>query len=206
MEWIRFLIGKDMQFPHLKVIIPTAPVQPYTPLDGEPSHVWFDRLAISKKAKECQPSMENAYEYVKDLINIEKDSGIPANRIVIGGFSMGGALALHAGFHVNQDLAGIFTASSFLNDDSIVFETLRSRQNEQKPLPKLLMYHGDRDSLVPLSWGKETYDKLIALDASGEFKTLKNTLHELKAKELLEIQEWILKLVPPLENDIPNKL
>lgn len=34
-EWIRFLLGKDMQFPHLKVILPTAPVQPYTPLNGE---------------------------------------------------------------------------------------------------------------------------------------------------------------------------
>lgn len=169
-EWIRFLIGKDMQFPHLKVIIPTAPVQPYTPLEGEvismqiiwlwlysfflrfpllyiwidetrrrklnvryhqklelkrrllyslpfssssientisvtsisfitrqlcafiheiayflqPSHVWFDRLAISKKAKECRTSMEAAYEYVNDLIQTEKDNGIPPNRIVIG--------------------------------------------------------------------------------------------------------------------------
>lgn len=35
MEWIRFLLGKDMQFPHIKVVIPTAPVQPYTPLDSE---------------------------------------------------------------------------------------------------------------------------------------------------------------------------
>lgn len=35
MEWVRFLIGKDMQFPHIKVVVPTAPVQPYTPLDGE---------------------------------------------------------------------------------------------------------------------------------------------------------------------------
>lgn len=34
MEWVRFLIGKDMQFPHIKVVIPTAPVQPYTPLGG----------------------------------------------------------------------------------------------------------------------------------------------------------------------------
>lgn len=35
MEWVRFLIGKDMQFPHIKVVLPTAPVQPYTPLGGQ---------------------------------------------------------------------------------------------------------------------------------------------------------------------------
>lgn len=68
---------------------------------------------------------------------------------------MGGALSLHTGYHVNQDLAGVFACSSFLNDNSIVFETLRNRRNHTnpKPLPKLLMYHGERDSLVPLSWG-----------------------------------------------------
>lgn len=68
---------------------------------------------------------------------------------------MGGALSLHMGYHVNQDLAGVFTCSSFLNDNSVVFETLRDRKTQlnSTSLPKLLMYHGERDSLVPLSWG-----------------------------------------------------
>lgn len=63
---------------------------------------------------------------------------------------MGGALALHSGFHVNQDLAGVFACSSFLNDDSIVFEMLQKRKTQQSSsrLPKLLMFHGDRDNLV----------------------------------------------------------
>lgn len=118
---------------------------------------------------------------------------------------MGGALAFHSGFHVNNELAGVFTCSAFLNDKSIVFESLRTRQNASQ-LPKLLMFHGDRDSLVPLAWGKETYDELQSLGVSGEFKTLKNAQHELKAKELHEIQEWISTLLPPLESDITNKL
>lgn len=119
---------------------------------------------------------------------------------------MGGALALHSALHVNRELAGVFTCSSFLNDDSLVYESLRLNQQNVTTFPKLLMYHGERDSLVPMSWGKETYDELIRLGINGEFKTLKNTLHELKANELLEIQEWITKLVPPLESDIHNKL
>lgn len=123
---------------------------------------------------------------------------------------MGGALALHTALHVNRELAGVFTCSSFLNDGSLVFDSLRERANQQNadasPIPKLLMYHGERDSLVPMSWGKDTYDELIRFGVNGEFKTLKNTLHELKASEILDIQEWILKLVPPLESDIQNKL
>lgn len=73
-------------------------------------------------------------------------------------------------------------------------------------MPKLLMYHGERDSLVPMSWGRETYDQLTELGVSAEFKTLKNTLHELKAGELNEIQEWILNLLHMLDSDIANKL
>lgn len=121
---------------------------------------------------------------------------------------MGGALALHSGFCVNQELAGIFACSSFLNDDSIVFETLRIRKSQQNsdPLPKLLMFHGDRDNLVPLSWGQETFDELVQLGVDGEFKPLKNTLHELKASELRDLYEWILKQLPPLDSDIVNKL
>lgn len=121
---------------------------------------------------------------------------------------MGGALALHVGYHVNPDLAGVFACSSFLNDNSILFETLERRKSQPNAehLPKLLMYHGERDSLVPLSWGKESFDELVTLGVTGEFKPLKNTLHELKANQLLEIQDWILKLLPPLESDISNKL
>lgn len=121
---------------------------------------------------------------------------------------MGGALALHAGFHVNQELAGIFTCSSFLNDDSIVFETLRTRKKQQQtgPLPKLLMFHGDRDNLVPLSWGRESFDEIVQLSVDGEFKPLKNTLHELKANELRDIHQWILEQLPPLDSDVVNKL
>lgn len=121
---------------------------------------------------------------------------------------MGGALALHSGFHVNQELAGIFACSSFLNDDSIVFETLRTRKTQENPgpLPKLLMFHGDRDNLVPLSWGRESFEELVQLGVDGEFKPLKNTLHELKAKQLRDTHEWIMTQLPPLDSDIVNKL
>lgn len=120
---------------------------------------------------------------------------------------MGGCLALHSGYHLNNQLAGVFALSSFLNNDSIVFDTLRSNQNKPNiELPKLLMYHGERDSLVPSSWGKESYDELISLGVQGDFRILKNTLHELKANQLLELHDWIVKLLPPLDKDLQNKL
>lgn len=205
-EWIRFLLGKDMEFPHIKLIFPTAPLQPYSPMGGELSNVWFDRRSISIEAKESRKSMAQIYETVHELINEEIKQGIPVNRIMVGGFSMGGALAMHTALHLNTDLAGVFACSSFLNRDSIVYDSLANRTKPDTALPELRMYHGDRDTLVPLEWGKESYDKLTSLGVKGEFTTLANTLHELKKKELLSLQEWILSKLPPTASDIQNKL
>lgn len=117
---------------------------------------------------------------------------------------MGGGLALHSGYHLDLDLAGIFTCSSFLADDSIVFDTLRTRKTQINSghLPKLLMYHGLSDFFVHLAWGKETFDELVENGVEGEFKSLENTAHELNADELREIRAWIFKQLPPLRSDV----
>lgn len=120
---------------------------------------------------------------------------------------MGGALALHTGYHVNRDLGGVFVCSGFLNTSSIVYDSLKAiHADEKAKLPPLIMYHGERDSLVPLDWGKKTYEQLTALGVKGKFIELKNTMHELKTNEILEIQEWIAQLLPPLDSDLANKL
>ncbi|KAG4070003.1 hypothetical protein HA402_013663 [Bradysia odoriphaga] len=203
-EWVRFLLGKDLQSPHIKFVYPTAPLQPYTPLDGEKSHVWFDRKSISIDALESRKSLASSYELVNELIEAELNNGIPINRIVVGGFSMGGALALHTGYHVNTDVAGVFACSAFLNKDSIVYESLKNKPHGK--LPELLMFHGDRDTLVRPEWGSTTFNKLQEMGVEGEFVSVKNTLHELKVKELVQIQEWLAKILPPIENDVSNKL
>lgn len=118
-------------------------------------------------------------------------------------------MALHSAYHVNQQLAGCFACSSFLNDGTIVYESLRARQHQVAALtelPKLIMFHGDRDSLVPIAWGQQTYDELVALGVRGDFRPVRNALHELKVNQMVELQDWILKMLPPLDTDLPNKL
>lgn len=206
MEWVRFLLGRDMQFPHIKVMYPTAPMQPYTPLGGELSNVWFDRRSVSIDARESRKSMSQIYETVHELISEELAQGIPPSRIIVGGFSMGGALAIHAGYHLNTDLAGVFACSSFLNRDSIVYDSLKNRTKPGTVLPDLKMFHGERDTLVPMEWGKESFNQLVTLGIKADFTPISNTLHELKKRELLDIQEWVQYKLPPLNGDLQNKL
>ncbi|XP_034487794.1 lysophospholipase-like protein 1 [Drosophila innubila] len=206
LEWVRFLLGRELDFGHIRIVYPTAPTQKYTPLNGQPSTVWFDRRSVNIAAQESRKSMSECYNIVQQLIQTEVDNGIPLNRIIVGGFSMGGALALHTGYHLNTDLAGVFAHSSFLNRQSVVYESLTNRKEPIDTLPELHMFHGERDTLVPMEWGRETWESLKKLGVSGTFTPLKNTLHELKNKSLLDLEEWILQKLPPLKNEVQNKL
>ncbi|XP_018579600.1 lysophospholipase-like protein 1 [Anoplophora glabripennis] len=194
LNWIKFLTG-DFSLPHINFYFPTAPLRPYTPLQGELSNVWFDRYDITPDVPEHKETLESIGGEIKMFINKVVESGVPLNRIIIGGFSMGGALALHTAYRFNPGLAGVFTLSSFLNNKSAVF-------NEPKALETpLYMCHGDRDTLVPISWGQKTHKDLTNIGINGEFIPLQNTMHELKKNEMEGLLQWIQKILPPLESD-----
>ena len=82
-EWVH-IMSKNFTFPHIKILYPTAPLQPYTPAGGLMSNVWFDRIDINKKAPEVQESLAKIEVHIKQLIKNENDAGIPSNRIIVG--------------------------------------------------------------------------------------------------------------------------
>ncbi|CAB3225410.1 unnamed protein product [Arctia plantaginis] len=146
-QWALIML-KTFSFPHIKILYPTAPLQPYTPAGGQLSNVWFDRESISIHAPEKLDSITSIEKHVKDLIKKENDAGIPSERIIVGGFSMGGSLSFHTGYRWNRNLAGVFVFSSFLNENSVVYQDLEKAAGVR--LPPLLQLHGDIDDLVPV--------------------------------------------------------
>ncbi|XP_060531040.1 lysophospholipase-like protein 1 [Cylas formicarius] len=196
LNWIKFLIG-DFTSPHIKFYFPTAPLRPYTPLNGEPSYVWFDRYIITPDVAEHVESLSSIGNVIKSIINDIVKEGVPLNRIIVGGFSMGGALALHSAFRFTPGLAGVFALSSFLNKNSTVYTELKA------PETPLYMCHGEKDSMVPISWGKKTFEELEKLHVKGEFVPIRFTLHELKKSELEGLFQWIAKILPPIDSDNP---
>lgn len=172
----------------------------------QPSNVWFDRKSLDINSRESRASLAAIYETVGELLKEEMDAGIPANRIVVGGFSMGGALAMHTGYHINQELCGVFACSAFLNNNSIVYDSIKNKSSKNGVFPELRMFHGELDTLVQCDWGKTTFDQLTGLGIKAEFTTLKNTLHELKKKEMQDISEWLVKILPADHKDLQNKL
>uniref|UniRef100_A0A8C6HNU9 palmitoyl-protein hydrolase n=1 Tax=Mus spicilegus TaxID=10103 RepID=A0A8C6HNU9_MUSSI len=123
-EWIKNVLNQDLTFQHIKIIYPTAPSRPYTPLKGGFSNVWFDRFKISMDCPEHLESIDSMCQVLSGLIDEEVKTGIQKSRILIGGFSMGGCMAMHLAYRNHPDVAGVFVLSGFLNKASVVYQCL----------------------------------------------------------------------------------
>ncbi|XP_039252809.2 lysophospholipase-like protein 1 [Styela clava] len=188
---------EGLQFKHIKVIYPTATPQPYTLTGGEPSNVWFDRVALQLEAQEARKSTDKMLEMLAELIQVEIDAGIPPSRIIIGGFSMGGSMSFHIGYRKRLDLGGIFAMSSFLYDDSAVYPDLKElkKKNSDVTMPELFMTHGTQDELVLFQWGRKTFEKLKELGVKGRFHA-SNQTHLIRSEELVLLKKWVLEKLP----------
>ncbi|NXW40970.1 LYPL1 protein, partial [Nyctiprogne leucopyga] len=192
--WIKQILNQDMAFQHIKVIYPTAPARiPFFPINTAGSSVWNLKKAISNDCPEHIESIDSMCQGLTDLINDEVKNGIAKNRILIGGFSMGGGMAMHLAYRFHQDLAGVFALSSFLNKDSAVYQALKINESV---LPELFQCHGTADELVLYSWGEETNKMLKSLGVSTSLHTFPNLHHELSKIEIEKLKTWIIKKLP----------
>ncbi|KAL0101366.1 hypothetical protein PUN28_018886 [Cardiocondyla obscurior] len=192
--WVNILNREKLQFPHIKLLYPSAPSQPYTPINGMKQNVWFDRIAISNQAPEHVESVNSMCQNISELIDKEVASGIPLNRIIVGGFSMGGCLALHLAYRYQSALAGCFVMSSFLNKNSVIYQHLKTKPEDNK-VP-LVQYHGTIDTLVPIEWGEESFKNLKDLGVNVKFTPVQNIEHELSREEIQSWKKWLLDIVP----------
>ncbi|KAM9155807.1 lysophospholipase-like protein 1 isoform 1-T1 [Pangshura tecta] len=191
--WIKQVLNQDLVFQHIKVIYPTAPARPYTPMRGALSTVWFDRWKISNECPEHIETIDSMCQVLTSVIDDEVKNGISKNRIILGGFSMGGGMAMHLAYRYHQDVAGVFALSSFLNKTSAVYQAL---QKNERVLPELFQCHGTADELVLHSWGEETNKMLNSLGVATSFHSFPNLNHELHKTELEKLSSWIVKKLP----------
>lgn len=106
---------------------------------------WFDLYSLDSTGKVDEQGIERAKTLVHELINNEEKAGIPSNRVLLGGFSQGGALALYSGLTYSKPLAGILALSCWIPlHEKIAFA---SSANRNTPV---LQCHGDEDAIV--SW------------------------------------------------------
>ncbi|XP_048042368.1 acyl-protein thioesterase 1 isoform X3 [Megalobrama amblycephala] len=136
---------------------------------------WFDIINLNPDAEEDESGIKRAAESVKALIDQEVKSGIPSHRIVLGGFSQGGALSLYSALTAPQKLAGVVALSCWLPLRNSLSQSVISSNKDIS----VLQCHGEEDPLVPLIFGSLTVEKLkMMLNPSNiTFKTYPGMAH-----------------------------
>lgn len=187
-DWVADM--HNFSFEHLKILFPTSPKLNYAPHDGDLVNVWFDREGRDINSPEDPTTLRDTCGSISEMVSDEMNrSGLTIDRVLFGGFSMGGSIALHMGYRILPRAAGVFALSSFLTDSSGVYS-----QVSGSSCP-LFMSHGSDDDLVPIDWGRNTYDNMVSSGASGKFVEIRGDGHELSAYGLKKLHSWIKSIL-----------
>ena len=140
----------------LRFIFPHAPVRPVTINGGMEMRAWYDILSLEADGRSEESSVRESAATLADLIAAEVASGIAPERIVLAGFSQGGAVAMHAGLRYPQAVAGLMLLSTYLPvPGAFAAEVMESDSSQPRSVP-IFMAHGIFDPMLPLALGKES--------------------------------------------------
>lgn len=179
-------IVPQLKLPSVRFIFPHAPIRPVTINAHMPCRAWYDILSLSSFEHEDRDGIEASQKLTNALIAEENAKGITADKIVLAGFSQGGAMALHSGLHYPEKLAGILALSTYLP----LAQDLDPEQNEANHNTPILQIHGSFDDILPLPIGKLSRKVLKSLGYPVTFQEYPMG-HQLCVDEIRLISEWL---------------
>ena len=136
----------------VKFVFPHAPVMPVTINGGYQMRAWYDIRDADLANREDKDGVRQSAAEVQKLIEAEIDSGIPSEKIVLAGFSQGGAIALHLATRFKHKLAGIVALSTYLT----MPEQLTDEKSDTNIDTPIFMAHGAQDPVVPIQRGQSS--------------------------------------------------
>jgi phospholipase/carboxylesterase len=170
----------------LRFVFPHAPLRPVTVNNGYAMRAWYDIREFSITGREDLDGITDATDRVQRYVERERDQAIAPSRIVLAGFSQGGAVALHAGLRSRERLAGIVALSAYLP-----FKTRLQAEVSQtnRDLP-ILMCHGSADPVVSVELGQMSRDALKDHGYEVEWHAYPMG-HEVCLPEIQQVSLWL---------------
>jgi phospholipase/carboxylesterase len=157
--WDFVPIVRELPLPEdldLRFVFPHAPVRPVTINNGFQMRAWYDIAQSDIARVPDERGIRESQAAVERLIEREKERGIDAARIVLAGFSQGGAIALQAGLRHQEKLAGIVALSTYLPlEDSLDREAAAANK-----ATRIFMAHGTEDPIIPLQLAEHSHEAL----------------------------------------------
>ena len=178
--------------PPIRFVFPHAPSMPVTVNGGYVMPAWYDILGPDLVSQQDAAGIQASERAIVALIAQEVARGIPAERIVLAGFSQGCAMALHTGLRLPQRLAGIMALSGYL-PLADRFTAERHPANAQTPV---FMAHGTQDPVVVIARGEASRDALAALGQPVEWHSYPMP-HSLHPREISDISAFLTRVLGP---------
>jgi phospholipase/carboxylesterase len=176
--------------PPIRFVFPHAPSMPVTVNGGYVMPAWYDILGTNLFSQQDSVGIQASERAIVALIEHEVALGIPADRIVLAGFSQGCAMALHTGLRLPQRLAGIMALSGYLPlADRLGAE--RQPANAQTPV---FMAHGTQDPVVVIARGEASRDALVALGQPVDWRSYPMP-HSVHPNEISDISAFLAQVL-----------
>jgi len=178
----------DRAWPPLRFVFPHAPVRPVTINNGMAMRAWYDIKGMQIADKQDEPGVRESIAQLDELIAREGERGIPSQRVLLAGFSQGGAIVLAGGVRHAAKLAGIIALSTYL---PLAEKTAAERSDANQGLP-IFMGHGSIDNVVPEVLGTTTRNTLETLGYAVEWHSYPMA-HQVSAQEIADLRKWMAK-------------
>ena len=184
-----------MQIRHTRVVLPTAPVRPVTINGGMAMNAWFDIAGLTIGAREDVSGIDEACTALAALIKKEIAAGIAPERIAIGGFSQGGAVALHTVFvkgFLDQKIGAVVGLSSWLPRGAQILRGGRNmpKMSSVNASTPVFMGHGTNDPMVQVQFGELSAKILKDGGAPTTWKTYR-VQHTTCAREMIDVRAFL---------------
>lgn len=177
----------QMSLNNVRFILPHAPFRPVTVNGGYVMRAWYDIYTMGFRDKEDETGFKCSQEYVEALLIEEQAQGIPIERIILAGFSQGGALSLYTALQSQQNLAGIIALSCYL--------PLEEQLKSANQLPRaIFLAHGRQDPLLPISLSHSARQQLQHWQHQIEWHEY-DMEHAVCPQEIDDILHWIKNLL-----------
>jgi phospholipase/carboxylesterase len=174
-----------------RFVFPHAPVRPITINQGMGMRAWYDIKGLEIDSETDLAGFRDSDALVRNLIAREIERGVPAERVVLAGFSQGGAMTLYSGLRHAAKLAGLVALSCYLAlPDRLAAE--RHKTNWRTPI---FLAHGTQDPVVPVMLGIAARDALLAAGHPVEWHAYAMP-HAVCAEEIAAIGEFLRQVLP----------
>jgi phospholipase/carboxylesterase len=169
-----------------RFVFPHAASRPVTINGGMRMRAWYDILGLDRMARQDETGIRASATRIESLIEAQVEKGVSRNRIVLAGFSQGGAIALQAGLRQPEALAGLMALSTYLPLAAAV-ETESTAAGRATPI---LMCHGRSDTMLTFDLGTRSRDALRALGVLVEWHDY-DMGHSVCPAEISDISRWL---------------